>query len=160
VTAAVGQAANVVDVENINAGQAKPLLARLPRGHHPLEAIIKFGVERQGRAEAVTFGGSAKGRIRLQQSAYFARQDDPVVSPQGIAYAPLAESKSVIRRGVEIGDASVDGGNRRIPGIAVADGPIEVAERRGAKAQFRHVECGFPDGASRKHCGHDLDNPM
>src|SRR6266481_1048487 len=73
VTAAVGQAANVVDVENINAGQAKPLLAGLPRGHHPLEAIIKFGVERQGRTEAVTFGGSAKGRIRLQQSAYFAR---------------------------------------------------------------------------------------
>jgi len=32
----------------------------------------------------------------------------------------------------------------RIPGIAVADGPIEVAERRGAKAQFRTWSAVFP----------------
>jgi len=82
------------------------------------------------------------------------------VSPQGIAYAPFAESKSVIRGGVEIGDSSVDGGNRRFPGIAVADGPIEVAEGRGAKAQCRHGECGSPDGSSRKHGGHELDRSM
>src|ERR1700722_360617 len=71
--AAMSQAADVVNKENVDAGQSEPLLAGLPRGHHPLEAVIKFGFERQGRAEALTFGSSVKSRIRFQQSAYFAR---------------------------------------------------------------------------------------
>src|SRR5882724_1720948 len=66
VAIAVGQLANVVDIQDVDTGHAEPLSACLPRSHHSIKGIVKFGFERHGRIKSIPLGASVNVHVGLQ----------------------------------------------------------------------------------------------
>ena len=92
--------ADVVHVEDVDAGQPEPLQAVLERAHDAVIGVVVDRVERQRMACGL---GMHAGRVRAQQAADLGRQHPFVARPlaQRVADAALGLADAVERRGVE-----------------------------------------------------------
>src|SRR5580658_4887967 len=104
----MGQATDVVHVQNVDSSQAQSLQTRLPRFHHAIETVVIDRLKRQWGIKAPTLGIGAHTRIRLHQPTDLGREYEIIGAAQHIPEAPLAEPETIVGCGVEIADACLE----------------------------------------------------
>ncbi len=136
---AVGQRAQVMEEEDVEALTAHALEALLHRAHHGIVGVVEDGIEGKRVDETlIRAGGSFPG---LQQPTDLGRDRVALarLAAQRLPQASLREPVAVVGRGVEVAHALFEGGRHGPLCLGITHGSVEIAETSGAEAQLAHL---------------------
>ncbi len=139
-------AVEIVDREHVDPVEAEALEAVLVGPHDGVVAVVEASVEAQAaRPERVL--SLAAARNRREQAPDLRRDHDAVAFDltHEASDPVLAQPEPVLWRGVDQCHTFFRGGLEHRLGAVVADEREQVAERRGAEAQPRHLEPAAAD---------------
>jgi hypothetical protein len=142
---AMGITADIVNVENVDLGDAETLLAVLEGFQDGVIGVVVGGAEWERADPAILFFADAL--IGHHQAAGL-RADDvavPLAVAQQSTEAALGPRVAVIGSGVEITNSLVPGGFRGGLSLGIAGGAIEPTHRRTPK-----TKCGEGQISARK----------
>ena len=124
----------VVDIGDVDAGQAQALQAVLDGAAHAIRGVVVIDPERQAGDEGAML--PALRGIGTEQPADLGGEHELIARlvAQHLAEAVLRNAGPVFRRGVEVADAGIPGRFQRRHGIGVRDDLEHVAQRRAAEA--------------------------
>jgi hypothetical protein len=150
----------IVDQQQVDVGNAQPLLAVFERPHDAVVSVIEHMREREaaGPEAALEAGGVAAGP---QHPADLGGQHELAARPtiEGPADPVLALATPVPGRGVEVSDALVPGRLQGRCGRIVRHDREQVAKRRGPEAQLAEGHPGSAQVAGRDRV-HAADLPI
>jgi hypothetical protein len=138
--------ADIVNVENIDPGQAEPLQTVLERPHDRVVGVVERGSERHRRLR-----GFACGLLDLgaQQPPDFCRQHPLLAGrrAQRVADATLGLAEAVIGRSVDVAHAGCPSSTRNRFGLLAGHRYPVTAHGRTAEAEHGYFERGSPESA-------------
>jgi hypothetical protein len=136
--------ADVVDIEDVDTGEAEPLQAVLIRPHDPVIGIVVDRVEGQRAAPRVA---RRAGRARAQQAADLGRQY-PLVArhlAHRVADCALGLADTIERCGIDIAQPGAPGRPDDRLGLGAADLGAAAAQGRATQPDDGDLDLGLPD---------------
>lgn len=133
----VGEAVDIVDIDQIEIGNAETVCRLLERTHRSGIAVVEDRLEPQWRGPQTVIDLLAIGRRHI--AAGLGRDGDglAVDGSQEGAKAQLAETMAIERRGVEIAHSAVIGGSQNIGRLRLRHIPVERSDAACAEAEAR-----------------------
>ena len=133
-----------MDEQDVDRIDPEPLEAILERAHHAVVAVVEHGLEFEA-AEPLVMNRAgtkrpAKNAADLGRHHIIRSRPSKERAPKSV----LGKAAAIPRRGVEIAHASRPGAGDQGGGFAIVDALEELAERRGAEAQFGDVDLRAP----------------
>ena len=134
----------IVQVGDVDAIEPESLEALVDRAADAVAAEVVLPPRGGGNREALVVH-RAVGVVARDEEAPDLRREHVLVAGtvgERRAEAALGQTESVVRRGVEVADAGVPGRVDRGPRLVVGRLAEQVAQLRGAEAEFGHGQAG------------------
>jgi hypothetical protein len=130
----------VVNQEDVDPIDSKPLQAVLKGAHHAVVAVVKDSLKLEAAEPLILDGVGAE---RAPEDSADLRRDEILIARLAVERAAervLGESASVPWGRIEIAHAAVPGGANDRRRLVVLDLVEELAQRRSAKTELRHAD--------------------
>ncbi len=152
---AVGPAVGVVNQQQIEAVEPEPDQRLLDRAPHAVIGVVVDAAMRESADEA-RLAHARLPRLHAppdlgRQHEFFARNP-----AERSADAMLGQAVAVMRRGVEQRHARLEGGAHRADRRRVVEHAVDVAQRRAAESQRRHLDAGAAERPAWQRGSHGV----